>query len=137
MDLDDFGAQLASRLTSLVRSVDRIEGRRIKNRGRQSVVARPNWRPHAMGIPSGDESEDWRGRAACFGSGTDFWPDIGLQKTGERNLILRRARAVCNLCPVSEECLAFAVKTHQPYGIWGGKSAEERRRIRKGQVASA
>jgi len=37
-----------------------------------------------------------------------------------------KAKAICARCPVSAECLAFAVRTRQAYGIWGGLTQEER-----------
>jgi WhiB family redox-sensing transcriptional regulator len=36
------------------------------------------------------------------------------------------AKAVCAACPVRQECLAFAFRTGQVHGIWGGLTAEER-----------
>ncbi len=37
-----------------------------------------------------------------------------------------RAKAVCSGCPVKEACLAYALKTRQPWGVWGGMTAHER-----------
>jgi len=36
---------------------------------------------------------------------------------------------ICTRCPVRVKCLEFALATQQAYGIWGGTSEEERRRI--------
>lgn len=33
------------------------------------------------------------------------------------------AKAVCRLCPVQTECLNFALRTGQRFGVWGGVSA--------------
>ncbi|MDP9403221.1 MAG: WhiB family transcriptional regulator [Actinomycetota bacterium] len=38
--------------------------------------------------------------------------------------------AVCDLCPVQEECLAFALREGVE-GIWGGSSTSERKAIRQ------
>jgi WhiB family redox-sensing transcriptional regulator len=44
----------------------------------------------------------------------------------------KAALSVCkNECPVWQQCLAFALKTNQDYGIWGGTTANERRRFRR------
>jgi WhiB family redox-sensing transcriptional regulator len=45
------------------------------------------------------------------------------------------AKAVCARCPVRTACLEFAIATNQPYGIWGGTNASERRSIRRRRLA--
>jgi WhiB family redox-sensing transcriptional regulator len=40
------------------------------------------------------------------------------------------ARAICRRCPVEDECLAYAQATRTPEGVWGGKSARPRRKMR-------
>lgn len=44
---------------------------------------------------------------------------------------MREAKAICAACPVRAECLEFALATNQEFGIWGGASERERRRIRR------
>jgi hypothetical protein len=39
------------------------------------------------------------------------------------------ALAMCRLCPVRAACLAYAVETGQVFGIWGGKTPEQIRRL--------
>lgn len=39
------------------------------------------------------------------------------------------AKAICAACPVRSECLEFGLD--EPTGIWGGRSARERRYIRR------
>jgi WhiB family redox-sensing transcriptional regulator len=41
----------------------------------------------------------------------------------------RAAVKVCSGCPVQEECLAWALETRMRYGIWGGLTERERRRL--------
>jgi hypothetical protein len=36
------------------------------------------------------------------------------------------AKAICACCLVRRECLAFALRTRQLHGIWGGMTEEER-----------
>lgn len=38
-----------------------------------------------------------------------------------------RAKAICRVCPVREECLETALAIKEPYGIWGGLTEQERR----------
>ena len=40
------------------------------------------------------------------------------------------AKAICARCPVQEECLEYALANGERFGVWGGKSEKERRRIR-------
>lgn len=44
------------------------------------------------------------------------------------------AKAVCAGCPVWAECLAWAVTTGQAFGVWGGLTAAERRRLARNRV---
>ena len=39
------------------------------------------------------------------------------------------AKAVCACCLVRRLCLAFALRTRQAHGIWGGLTEDERRRL--------
>jgi len=43
------------------------------------------------------------------------------------------AKAVCRRCPVSGECLAWALASGQDDGVWGGLSEDERRALRRNQ----
>ena len=36
---------------------------------------------------------------------------------------------ICRGCPVSAECLEWALETRVRYGIWGGTTERERRRM--------
>jgi WhiB family redox-sensing transcriptional regulator len=65
----------------------------------------------------------WRMDALCAQTDPDlFFPDVG-----ERN---PAAKAVCGRCAVREPCLAFALDNREVYGIWGGLSADERKKLR-------
>ncbi len=39
------------------------------------------------------------------------------------------AKAVCAGCPVRDECLDYALASRQRFGVWGGMSEQERRRL--------
>jgi len=49
----------------------------------------------------------------------------------ERGGSSKAARAVCRDCPVKAECLRYALANREQFGIWGGTSERERRRLRK------
>lgn len=56
-----------------------------------------------------------------------FFPEIG----GAH----RAAKAVCRRCPVINECLEHALTNGEHYGVWGGTSETERRRILRERAA--
>ena len=81
-------------------------------------------RPHQGPVVS-DDRVTWRESAACRFLDTELFFPIG--KAGRAIEEIRRAKAVCAGCPVRPPCLAFALDTHQGYGIWGGYDEDERR----------
>ena len=71
---------------------------------------------------------NWRSAAACRFTDPDlFFP---LSASGKSEEQVRQAKAICAACPVRLACLAFALRTHQTHGIWGGLTEEERYRRR-------
>lgn len=58
--------------------------------------------------------------------GTD--PDLFYPERGEST---RRAKEVCRDCAVREPCLETGLEGGEKFGIWGGLSERERRRIRR------
>lgn len=68
--------------------------------------------------------ENWRVRAACQSTDPDlFFPASFTGKSLEQ---AAEAKAVCARCLVRRPCLAFALRTRQAHGIWGGLTGEER-----------
>ena len=68
---------------------------------------------------------DWRHRAECRDMDPEmFFPNPVLGLVG---LQVDAAKAVCAVCPVIDECLAFAMSNGMQAGVWGGLSEEERR----------
>ncbi|WP_419186651.1 WhiB family transcriptional regulator [Mycobacteroides abscessus] len=41
------------------------------------------------------------------------------------------AKLVCNRCPVTTECLTWALESGQDAGVWGGLSEDERRALKR------
>lgn len=66
----------------------------------------------------------WRQDAACRELDTNIFFPVTDEEAGP-------AREVCASCPVREECLEFALATHQDDGVWGGLTETERRRLRR------
>jgi WhiB family redox-sensing transcriptional regulator len=68
---------------------------------------------------------DWRELAACRNTATAHSdPFFDETEQGERAAI-----AICRTCRVQGECLAYAVRTGQSYGVWGGKPQRELHRL--------
>ncbi len=69
-------------------------------------------------------SMDWAGSAACEGELVElFYGADG--STGPR-ANEEAAKRICRACSVITQCLAWAVETGEPWGIWGGTTPEER-----------
>ena len=68
---------------------------------------------------------DWRELAACRNAATAHYdPFFDESEKGERAAI-----AICQICPVQGECLAYAIDTGQLHGVWGGTPQQELRRL--------
>jgi len=67
---------------------------------------------------------DWMTYANCAGVN----PDLFFPARGEP---VAEAKAVCAGCQVRHQCLTYALTTREKFGIWGGLSERERRRIRQ------
>src|SRR3954470_20316700 len=69
----------------------------------------------------------WQDQANCLGVDPDlFFP--------ERGASTREAKEVCRGCVVRVECLEYALQNGEKFGIWGGMSERERRRIRRARA---
>lgn len=69
----------------------------------------------------------WQDYANCLGLDPDlFFPERGASTT--------EAKTVCRGCIVREECLEHALTQGVKFGIWGGMSERERRRIRRARA---
>jgi len=72
---------------------------------------------------------EWWSRAACRSADPElFFP---VSEAGPALAEIGRAKAVCAACDVRHECLAFALATRQPHGVWGGTRPHERQVLRK------
>ena len=74
-----------------------------------------------FGLP--DESS-WQERALCAQTDPEaFFPEKGGST--------REAKRVCTGCEVKAECLEYALENDERFGIWGGLSERERRRLKR------
>jgi WhiB family redox-sensing transcriptional regulator len=67
----------------------------------------------------------WQDRALCAQTDPEaFFPEKGGST--------REAKKVCRACDVRTECLEYALEHDERFGIWGGLSERERRRLKRG-----
>jgi WhiB family redox-sensing transcriptional regulator len=70
----------------------------------------------------------WTDSAACRGTDTEIFYPANAEEEAE-------ALSICATCPVRAQCLDYAIRNRETYGIWGGTTPEQRRRIRREQAA--
>ncbi|MCA1726621.1 MAG: WhiB family transcriptional regulator [Actinobacteria bacterium] len=72
----------------------------------------------------------WQHRAACRGEVASlFFPDNAEEPRDERKVRESQAKAICARCEVRDKCLDYALRTREPYGVWGGLNEYERRAL--------
>jgi WhiB family redox-sensing transcriptional regulator len=95
-----------------------------------------NWfvDPVALGVPGTASSRraldldenplSWQADALCAQTDPEsFFPEKGGST--------RDAKKICSSCEVRNECLEYALSNDERFGIWGGLSERERRRLRR------
>jgi WhiB family transcriptional regulator, redox-sensing transcriptional regulator len=66
----------------------------------------------------------WQDLALCRETDPDaFFP--------EKGGATREAKRICSRCEVRGECLEYALAHDERFGIWGGLSERERRRLKR------
>jgi len=74
-----------------------------------------------------DEEPEWQDRALCAQTDPEaFFPEKGGST--------REAKRICQGCDVRSECLEYALAHDERFGIWGGLSERERRKLKKRAV---
>lgn len=77
-----------------------------------------------FGLP---EEQSWQERALCAQTDPEaFFPEKGGST--------REAKKICVGCEVRSECLEYALANDERFGIWGGLSERERRRVKRRAV---
>ena len=80
-----------------------------------------------FGAPEDDGPMGWQERALCAQTDPEaFFPEKGGST--------REAKRICSGCEVRAECLDYALAHDERFGIWGGLSERERRRLRRPAV---
>ena len=87
--------------------------------------------PVRLGIPGlrpqvvdDDNPLSWQTDALCAQTDPEaFFPEKGGST--------RDAKRICTTCEVKAQCLEYALQNDERFGIWGGLSERERRRLRR------
>jgi WhiB family redox-sensing transcriptional regulator len=77
-----------------------------------------------IGVPEDSGPLGWQERALCAQTDPEaFFPEKGGST--------REAKRICESCEVKAECLEYALANDERFGIWGGHSERERRRLKQ------
>jgi len=86
--------------------------------------------PQPVARPTAFVAQPWADQALCAQTDPEiFHPDKGGST--------REAKKVCAQCFVQAECLTWALTTNERFGIWGGLSERERRKVQHPEPAPA
>jgi len=89
--------------------------------------ATPNTSHHEwQDIPAMPHPPHWTHDAAC----TTHYADLWYPGAGDHAY---EAKTICGTCPVRIECLQYALDHTEKWGIWGGLTERERRRLTGGR----
>ena len=76
-----------------------------------------------LGIGTEGDAQSWQEQALCAETDPEaFFPEKGGST--------REAKKICTGCEVKAQCLEYALANDERFGIWGGLSERERRRVR-------
>ena len=72
----------------------------------------------------GAAEQEWQEQALCAQTDPEaFFPEKGGST--------REAKRICQACAIRDECLEYALLNDERFGIWGGLSERERRRLKR------
>jgi WhiB family redox-sensing transcriptional regulator len=79
-------------------------------------------------VEDDDNPLAWQTDALCAQTDPEaFFPEKGGST--------RDAKKICTTCEVKAQCLDYALHNDERFGIWGGLSERERRRLRRARTA--
>jgi len=71
----------------------------------------------------------WQDAAACRDAGDLFFGPDG-ERGADRDVREKQATVLCAGCPVRSECLEYALRRPEAYGVWGGLGEDERKALK-------
>lgn len=94
--------------------------------GRPQLSLVPD-QPARMELDPATADDQWQERALCAQTDPEaFFPEKGGST--------REAKRICMGCEVRDRCLEYALAHDERFGIWGGLSERERRRLKRGII---
>lgn len=89
----------------------------------------------ALQFAGGHEMPGWHSEGVCrtlpsewfFGREDD--EGVPVHRPTLNIAEVKRARRICGICPVQEECRNWGLNRHEEFGIWGGLTGRDRKRI--------
>jgi WhiB family redox-sensing transcriptional regulator len=86
--------------------------------------------PKEVAVEIKPKNMDWKKDGNCYGVDPKlFFPETGVG--------VDESKQACNGCEVEVKCLEFALEFNEEFGVWGGKSERERRKIRRQRAQAA
>ena len=83
--------------------------------------------PERIEVAPATTDDQWQERALCAQTDPEaFFPEKGGST--------REAKRICLGCEVRDVCLEYALAHDERFGIWGGLSERERRRLKRGII---
>jgi WhiB family redox-sensing transcriptional regulator len=74
--------------------------------------------------------DKWQHKASCRGPQAEiFFPPSHAERKEEKLQREDRAKSICRSCSVRVDCLDYALRIHEPHGIWGGLNETERKQM--------
>ena len=110
------------------RSADRVgAGQGVSGHGMGQSMGMGQGIAGLLGIGAKADAQSWQEQALCAETDPEaFFPEKGGST--------REAKKICTGCEVKAQCLEYALSNDERFGIWGGLSERERRRLRRRAV---
>jgi WhiB family redox-sensing transcriptional regulator len=77
-----------------------------------------------------DPGLEWKQLGLCPQVDPDMW-------FPERGSSVKEAKRICRDCPVRAQCLEYALDNDERFGVWGGLSERERRKLKRARQQAA
>jgi WhiB family redox-sensing transcriptional regulator len=114
-------------LSDYVSANDRSADRFGTSAGQGSSLGMGQGIAGLLGIGAETDAQSWQEQALCAETDPEaFFPEKGGST--------REAKKICTGCEVKAQCLEYALANDERFGIWGGLSERERRRLRRRAV---
>lgn len=79
------------------------------------------------------ESYDWQYDGLCRKSSAEMFFSPDAERGEPKRRREEAAKALCDACPVLQECRSHALSVREPYGVWGGLSESDRDQLLQAQ----